>query len=110
MPHLISLSVPSAPRRAWLALGLLSALACAALPASRASAQAARLPECFGPGPSGSAAAFLGTSVRLSSECEYSLARSSGFRSLSAPPMPRAASRSSTSQRSIRAFGSCATL
>ena len=82
MPHLVSLSVPSAPRRAWLALGLLSALACAALPASSVSAQAARLPECFGPGPSGSAAAFLGTAVRLSSECEYSLSRSTGFRSL----------------------------
>ena len=37
---------------------------------------------CFGPGAAGSAAAFLGTTVRLTSECEYSLSRSTGFRSL----------------------------
>ena len=82
MPHLISPSLPLV-RRAWLALGLLSALACTALPASTTQAQAAvRLPECFGPGAAGSAAAFLGTTVRLTSECEYSLSRSTGFRSL----------------------------
>lgn len=82
VPHLISPSV-SLSRRAWIALGLFSVLACTVLPASTTQAQtAARLPECFGPGAAGSAAAFLGTTVRLTSECEYSLSRSTGFRSL----------------------------
>lgn len=108
MPHLVSLSVPSAPRRAWLALGLLSALACAALPASSVSAQAARLPECFGPGPSGSAAAFLGTAVRLSSEYESRLVARRGLPLAGAEPRRRRSWRCSAS--SAGAAASCRAL
>ncbi len=54
---------------------------CAAAP-SAAHAQTGGLPECFGPAPSGSAAAFLGSSIALRAECEYSLDPNTGFRAL----------------------------
>ena len=86
MPQLLSLLSPfmrSNARGVSSVLGGLLAVALVTGAAPSARAQESNLPDCFGSAPSGSAAAFLGTSFAPRDACEYSLERSRGYRSLS---------------------------
>lgn len=86
MPQLLSLLSPFMrpnARGVSSVLGGLLALALVTGAAPSARAQESNLPDCFGSAPSGSAAAFLGTSFAPRDACEYSLERSRGYRSLS---------------------------